>query len=66
MDIVGNAMAVSLRQQIMDHPQILQVVSADNLVRTVTLATFGMLACWWGFVAYAHYRRDYFNQAPVK
>lgn len=58
---VGDALAVLLRQQIAEHPQILQVISADDLVRTVTLTTFAMLAGWWGFVIYAYFRRDYFG-----
>ncbi len=62
---VGDTLAQSLRQQVATHPEILQVISADDLVRTAILTTFVLLLCWWGFVGYAYYRRDYFGIHPV-
>ncbi len=59
--LVGDTLATSLRQQVVQHPEVLQVVSVDDLVRVVTMTMLAMLLGWWGFAGYAYYRRDYFG-----
>ncbi len=59
--LVGDALGTSLRQQVAEHPEVLQVTSVEDLVRVVSLTMLAMVTCWWGFVAYAYYRREYFG-----
>ena len=40
---------------------ILALVNVSEIVQTLTVAVFAFLLCWWGFVAWAYYRRSYFG-----
>ncbi|TAK91717.1 MAG: hypothetical protein EPO06_03165 [Burkholderiaceae bacterium] len=61
MLFVGNALARSLDQQIAEHPEVLQIISAADLLQILTATTLAFLIGWWGFVGYAWYRRNYFG-----
>src|SRR6266566_6981114 len=59
--MVGDTLAMSLRQQVAQYPEVLQIITVDDLARMMTMTTLVLLICWWGFVGYAYYRRDYFG-----
>lgn len=61
MLFAGDGLAALIRQQIAANADLLQVVSVDQLLQMLTLAILVIVLCWWGFVAYAYYRRDYFG-----
>ena len=35
------------------------------ILKVILLATFLMVACWWGFAGYTYLRREYFHQPPT-
>lgn len=59
--IMSNALVDFLRQQVAEYPQVSLMVSVDDLAQIITMTTLAILVCWWGFVAYAYCRRDYFG-----
>lgn len=58
---VGDALAAQIRQEFAGNEQLLQVVSVDYLLQVLTFTVMAIVLCWWGFVGYAYYRRDYFG-----
>jgi hypothetical protein len=59
--LVGDVLASQIRQQLAGNEQLLQIVSVDYLLQVLTLTVITIVLCWWGFVAYAYYRRAYFG-----
>jgi hypothetical protein len=57
----GDTLAAMLRQQAAQHPEMLQIISVEDLLGVLTVTVLAILLCWWGFVGYAYYRRDYFG-----
>lgn len=41
---------------------VLSIVDPNLLLEVMTAATLVVTACWWGFAAYAHFRRHYFSK----
>jgi len=58
---VGDTLAAQIRQQLAGHEDLLQLVSVDYLLQVLTVTVLTIVLCWWGFVGYAHFRRDYFG-----
>jgi hypothetical protein len=58
---VGDILAAQIRQQLAGHEELLQLVSMDYLLQVLTVTVLAIVLCWWGFVGYAYYRRDYFG-----
>lgn len=62
---VGNVLETLLREQLAGNAELTNIISVEEIMRTVTLTTLAMILCWWGFVAYAYYRREYFGIRPA-
>lgn len=58
---VGDTLMAQIRHALGGDEQLLQQVGADYLLRVLALTIFLFVLCWWGFVGYAYYRRDYFG-----
>lgn len=58
---VGDLLTTLIRQQLAGEEALLQAVSVDYLVHVLTITIIVIVLCWWGFVGYAYYRRDYFG-----
>lgn len=58
---IGDTLATLIRQQLAGNEGLLQQVGIDYLLEVLTLTIVAIVICWWGFVGYAHYRRDYFG-----
>jgi hypothetical protein len=63
---VGDTLATQIRQQLARSEELLQLVSVDYLLQVMTIAIIVIVLCWWGFVGYAYYRRDYFGIRPFQ
>jgi hypothetical protein len=59
--VTRDALATFIRGQLAGHEDLLQTIGMDSLLQAVTLMTAVAVACWWGFVAYAYFRRRYFG-----
>ena len=58
---VGDLLTAQIRQQLAGNEGLLQQVGIDYLVEVLTLTIVTIVICWWGFVGYAYFRRDYFG-----
>lgn len=58
---VGDALTDIIRQQLAGHEDLLTAVGVDYFVQVLTVTIIAIVLCWWGFVGYATYRRDYFG-----
>lgn len=58
---VGDALTAMIRQELGGNAELMQLVSVDYLLQVLTIAFITIILCWWGFVGYAYYRRDYFG-----
>lgn len=50
-----------IRAELAGREELLQAIGMDFLMQSIILMIFVVIACWWGFVAYAWYRRPYFG-----
>lgn len=60
---VGDMLAAQIRQQLGGNEALLQQVGmgVDYLLWVLTVTIITIVLCWWGFVGYAYFRRDYFG-----
>lgn len=60
---VGDALTGQIRDALGGDEQLLQQagVNMGYLLQLLTIAIILFVICWWGFVGYAYYRRDYFG-----
>lgn len=58
---VGDSLASIIRQELAGNEELLQFVSMDYLLQVLTISVIAIVLCWWGFIGYAYYRRDYFG-----
>lgn len=59
--IFRDALETSIRRMFAGHEEILAAVNMGDLLQVLNLMIAAFVLCWWGFVAYAHFRRDYFG-----
>jgi len=59
--VARDALATFVRGQFAGREDLLQTIGMDFLLQSITLMTLVVVACWWGFVGYAYYRRQYFG-----
>lgn len=58
---VGDMLATQIRQQLAGNEALLQQAGINYLMEVLTLTIVTIVICWWGFVGYAYFRRDYFG-----
>lgn len=58
---VGDVLTMQIRRQLAGNEALLQQAGIDYLVEVLTLTIVTIVICWWGFVGYAYFRRDYFG-----
>lgn len=59
--VFRDALEASIRQLFTGHEEILAAVNMGDLLQILNLMIAVFVLCWWGFVAYAHFRRAYFG-----
>lgn len=59
--LASDRLAMLIREQFAGNEDLFQLVSLEYMVQVMTLMTVVIVLCWWGFVGYAYYRRDYFG-----
>lgn len=59
--VARDALATLIRVELAGREDLLQMIGMDFLLQSIVLMAFVAIVCWWGFVAYAWYRRAYFG-----